>query len=85
MARRTRSMNRIAENGADSPPSPLSNLLLARLPEDELALVVERGDQISAALRDEFFEIKTPIRKVYFPLTGMASLVTVLKDGTSLE
>jgi CRP-like cAMP-binding protein len=85
MARRTRSMNRIAENGTDSPASPLSNLLLARLPETELALIVERGEQISAALRDEFFQIKTPIHKVYFPLTGMASLVTVLKDGTSLE
>ena len=85
MARRTRTMNRIAEDGADAPASPLSNLLLARLPENELALIVERGEQVSVALRDEFFEIKTPIEKVYFPLTGMASLVTVLKDGTSLE
>ena len=85
MARRTRSMNRVAEDGADSPPSPLSNLLLARLPESELALVVERGEQVSAALRDEFFEIRTAIDRVWFPLTGMASLVTVLKDGTSLE
>lgn len=85
MARRTRSMNRIAENGAGSLASPLSNLLLARLPENELALIVERGEQISAALRDEFFEIRAPIEKVWFPLTGMASLVTVLKDGTSLE
>jgi len=78
-------MNRIAEDGADSPASPLSNLLLARLPEAELDLVVEKGEQISAALRDDLFEIRAPIEKVYFPLTGMASLVTVLKDGTSLE
>lgn len=78
-------MNRIAENGADAPASPLSNLLLARLPESELALVLERGEQFSAALRQEFFEIREPIDKVWFPLTGMASLVTVLKDGTSLE
>ena len=85
MARRTRSMNRIAENGADAPAFPHSNLLLARLPEKELALILERGEQVSVALREEFFEIRQPIVKVYFPLTGMASLVTVLKDGTSLE
>jgi CRP-like cAMP-binding protein len=78
-------MNRIAGDGAESPASPLSNQLLARLPENELALVVEKGEQISAALRDDFFEIRAPINKVYFPLTGMASLVTVLKDGTLLE
>ena len=85
MARRTRSMNRIAEDGADAPASPESNLLLARLPEDELALIVDRGEQFSASLREEFFETREPITKVYFPLSGMASLVTVLKDGTLLE
>jgi len=78
-------MNQIAGDGADAPATPLSNRLLARLPEHELALIVERGEQFSATLRQEFFELKERIEKVYFPLTGMASLVTVLRDGTLLE
>lgn len=78
-------MIRIAEDGVDAPASALLNLLLARLPESELALVLERSEQFSATLRQEFFELREPIDKVYFPLTGMASLVTVLRDGTSLE
>jgi len=85
MARRTRSITQIAEDGVDAPASPASNLILGRLPENELALVVERAEQVSIALREELFEIRQPIEKVYFPLTGMTSLVTVLKDGTSLE
>src|SRR5215211_5830830 len=85
MARRTRSITQIAEDGVDEPASPASNLILGRLPENELALVVERGEQVSVALREELFEIRQPIETVYFPLTGMTSLVTVLKDGTSLE
>ena len=78
-------MNQIAGDGADAPATPLSNLLLARLPENELNLILERGEQFSATLRQEFFELRDPIDKVWFPLTGMASLVTILKDGTSLE
>ena len=85
MARRTRSMNQVDGDGAGPAASPLSNLLLARLPENELGLITVRGEQFSATLRQQFFEIKDPIEKVYFPLTGMASLVTVLKDGTLLE
>jgi len=85
MARRMGSTSRIAEDGAEAPASVRSNLLLARLPQRELALVLQRSEQFSATLRQQFFETSEPIEKVYFPLTGMASLVTLLKDGTSLE
>src|SRR5687767_6311567 len=85
MARRTRSISRIADNGAEAAAPAQSNLLLARLPENELALVLEHAEQFSASLRQPFFGTGDSIERVYFPLTGMASLVTVLKDGTSLE
>lgn len=85
MARRTQSISRIADNGAEAAAPAQSNLLLSRLPNKEVALLLERGEQISAALRQPFFEMGQTIEQVYFPLTGMASLVTVLKDGTSLE
>src|SRR5215213_899579 len=85
MARRTRSMNRVANDGADAPATLETNQLVKRLPENEIALIAERGEHISASLREQFFEVNDPIEKAYFPLTGMASLVIVLKDGTSLE
>src|SRR5687767_7654364 len=85
MARSTRSVSHIADNGAEAAALPQSNLLLSRLPENELSLLLERGDLFSASLRQPFFTTGDPIGKVYFPLTGMASLVTVLRDGTSLD
>ena len=85
MARRARSISRIADNGAEAAAPAQPNLLLSRLPKNEVALLLERGDQMSASLRQPFFEVGEPIDRVYFPLTGMASLVTVLNDGTSLE
>jgi CRP-like cAMP-binding protein len=78
-------MEKIANDGADAPATIESNLLIRRLPEDEIALIAARGEQVSATLREQFFEVGDPIEQVYFPVTGMASLVTVLKDGTSLE
>lgn len=85
MARRTRSITRIADNGAEAAAPAQLNLLLSRLPESELALLLEAGQLMSVSLRQQFFEMGDPIERVYFPLTGMASLVTVLQDGTSLE
>lgn len=41
--------------------------------------------QVDGTLREVFFARGQRIKNVYFPLTGMISLVTQLKDGTSLE
>ena len=84
MAPRSRSSTRIAGDGADAPIIQ-RNQLLAQLPERELEAVLEPGRHITASLREVFFETGEKIEKVYFPLTGMCSLVTELKDGTSLE
>ena len=84
MASRTRSISRITGDGADAPIIQ-RNYLLASLPEAEREALLDRGETISVNLREVFFETGEPIEKTYFPLTGMCSLVTVLKDGTSLE
>ena len=84
MAPRSRSTARVAGDGADAPVSQ-RNLLLAKLPESELSAILQHGERRSATLRQLFFESGDPIETVSFPLTGMCSLVTVLKDGTSLE
>jgi CRP-like cAMP-binding protein len=61
------------------------NQILSRLPATELALLMAHLQQIPAALHEGFFEIGEPFEHVYFPLSGMASLVTVLDDGTMVE
>jgi CRP-like cAMP-binding protein len=61
------------------------NNLLSRLPASELAAILERSTQVQCDLRDVLSATGQRIKNVYFPLTGMISLVKELKDGTSLE
>lgn len=76
--------------GAKKPAPNLSvraakNGLLAKLPSSELAAVLAVSAYVDCELRDVFYTSGTKIKNVYFPLTGMISLVTELRDGTSLE
>jgi CRP-like cAMP-binding protein len=61
------------------------NNLLSKLPASELAALLELSTQVQCDLRDVLSATRQRIKNVYFPLTGMISLVTELKDGTSLE
>jgi CRP-like cAMP-binding protein len=85
MATRSRSPKQIGGDGVSAPPAPSQNTLLAKLPAAELAAFTERAKLVSYPLREIMFENGQRFERVFFPLTGMASLVTVLKDGTTLE
>jgi hypothetical protein len=61
------------------------NSLIAKLPRNELSEFHDRAERVSIPLREILFELNEPFDRVLFPATGMGSLVTVLKDGTSLE
>jgi len=61
------------------------NTLLAKLPPSELAALLDLAAYVDCDLRDVFYASGAKIKNVYFPVTGMISLVTELKDGTSLE
>ena len=61
------------------------NNLLSKLPAEELAALLLLSTHVDCDLRDVFYANGSKIKNVYFPLTGMISLVTELKDGTSLE
>jgi CRP-like cAMP-binding protein len=61
------------------------NGLLARLPATELAALLLLSTHVEMDLREVLAASGQKIENVYFPLTGMISLVTKLKDGTSLE
>jgi CRP-like cAMP-binding protein len=74
------------ERDGTMPSSALSsNQIVSKLPATELSSLMERVEDISAELREEFFEDGDTIKHVYFPISGMASLVTVLEDGTMVE
>lgn len=74
-----------ASGNGISRPTAVQNNIIARLPATELAAFEERAERISSPLRETLFEANEPFERVLFPLTGMGSLVTVLKDGTTLE
>jgi CRP-like cAMP-binding protein len=75
-----------SDSDAPSPhPSLARNGILSRIPASELRAIVERGEEYSATLREVFFEEGERLNYVYFPLTGMASMVTVLEDGGTVE
>jgi CRP-like cAMP-binding protein len=61
------------------------NNLLSKLPAAELDALLLLSTHVDCDLRDVFYANGAKIKNVYFPLTGMISLVTELKDGTSLE
>jgi CRP-like cAMP-binding protein len=75
----------LAGGNGISAPTAVENNLIAKLPPNELAAFLERAEEVTCPLREMFFELNEPFERVLFPITGMASLVTVLKDGTSLE
>jgi len=64
---------------------PQQNDILSRIPASELATIMKSAAEIECAGREVMFEAGDTIETVYFPLTGMASLVIVLENGTTVE
>ena len=92
MSPRSKASTRLARVGAippsdgATPPSPeAQDEILARIPAAERATIMEHAEEVLYRLRYDMFEQGDSIERVYFPLTGMASLVIVLKDGTTIE
>jgi CRP-like cAMP-binding protein len=74
----------VGGNGA-SAPATAENNLVAKLPLADVGAFLARAKRVSCTLRESIFEVGERVDRVLFPISGMASLVTVLKDGTSLE
>jgi len=64
---------------------PQQNDILARIPVAELGAIMEHAAEIDCTSRQVMFEAGDTIERVYFPLSGMASLVVVLENGTTVE
>lgn len=61
------------------------NRVLRRLPEAFLRRLGKDLKEVELSPRASLYEPNTPGKFVYFPETGTAAIVTVLKDGTETE
>lgn len=56
------------------------NALLARLPADEFTRLAPRLEQVDMDVRDELYRYQESMPAVYFPLTGIVSMVIQTDD-----
>lgn len=63
---------------------PGENRLLSALPRDEHDRLLPHLEKVALPLRDILYEANGPIAHVFFPLTGVVSLV-IMDDGFCLE
>lgn len=64
---------------------PPANNLLAALPPNDYQRIAPALDVVPLKLKEFLHKAGEPIRHVYFPGGGFASLVTVLEDGSMVE
>jgi CRP-like cAMP-binding protein len=63
----------------------LSNLLLAALPREDFSLLLPHLTAEPIDRGTVLYEADQDIDQVYFPLSGMLSLVIVMRDGKAIE
>jgi CRP-like cAMP-binding protein len=61
------------------------NRVLALLPKRERERVLGRCERIATTAREVLFKANAPITHVYFPLSGMASMVLNAHSGATVE
>lgn len=64
---------------------PGGNRLLAALPVDEYERVLPRLERVSLGQAEPLFEPWARIEHVYFPLSGVFSMVVTMADGSAVE
>ena len=63
----------------------MENRLLACLPEEEFARLSPHLERVKLSHGEHVIVPDAPIRDIYFPLTCLLSLVTILEDGSTVE
>src|SRR5580765_630909 len=64
---------------------PISNKLLNALPQSDFQLLHPRLTTIHLAQGTVLYEAGNEVDEVYFPLSGMISLLVVMRDGKAIE
>lgn len=63
----------------------LGNAVLARLPEDDLASALELSDLVDSEIRDQVYKPEGVITDVYFPISSVFSLTTMVEERVVVE
>lgn len=66
-------------------PGPASNKLLAALPRTDFQVLAPQLTTLQFAQGIVLYEAGKEVDDVYFPLSGMISLVVVMRDGKAIE
>ncbi|HUF19930.1 MAG TPA: Crp/Fnr family transcriptional regulator [Burkholderiales bacterium] len=74
-----------ASGGPQTPPSPKQNRLLAALPDTDYEHLLPHLERVPLPLGWAVYESGSEQGYVYFPATGIISLLYVLEDGSSAE
>lgn len=85
MATSIQSHHHTREKTAPDAAGGVRNLLLKLLPESELSAVLSVSETVGVESKQLIFRREEPIRHIYFPHDCVISLVTELKDGSSVE
>lgn len=65
--------------------NPGQNLFLARLPPAEYQRLAARMRLVSLDFKQILYKYRGPIDCVYFPISGTASALTIMEDGSAIE
>ena len=63
----------------------MDNRLLASLPSERLERLTPHLSDVSFSMKQEIYAADAPIEDVYFPTTGVASLLITTSDGGTVE
>ncbi|MBD3884863.1 Crp/Fnr family transcriptional regulator [Phormidium tenue FACHB-886] len=66
-------------------PTPINNRLLASLPREEYERLQPYLEPVSLPLKQELYQPNVPIEFVYFPLSGVYSLLSLASEGELVE
>src|SRR5579885_2202468 len=66
-------------------PTVARNLLLARLPTQELDRLAGHLQTVPLEFKHVLYEARSAIDYIYFPTKGVLSAVTVMNDGRAVE
>src|SRR3954463_3246601 len=71
-----------AKKGSAGKPS---NRLLSALSAADYQRLIPQMEVVNLSMRQVIYEPYQPIEYAYFPLTGLISLVTVMRSGKAIE
>ena len=66
-------------------PAPCANRLLTRLPKASIDRLQTQLRQVPLRFKQILFETHSPVDYVYFPISGVASVLTIMASGESIE